>query len=700
MTTQSSRVPYPGSRRKLVLAFDVGTTYSGISYSILDPGQVPEIKPVTRFPAHEQISGASKIPTVIYYDKRGNVRAVGAEATRAGIYEMAMQEDWIKSEWFKLRIRPKNKAPDHITANIPPLPLGKTVIQVLANFLRYLQKCAKAYIKYSHVNGRDLWASVESDIHYVISHPNGWEGYQQSQIRNAVVLARLIPDTHAGHSRVSLVTEGEASLHFAIDNGLPPGAFKGGEGVQDRNHHKIRRNSRSSMPLSWICLRQHPRTHVPGEQVILSPDDFTDTYAYEYVGSLKESDFYDDLDHIISCFDKSTKICFNNDQQPHYIKFGGVRDSDPACNIRFGQLKLAGSDVAGFFSPSVKCIVDSVLDMKKHGHKSIKHVVLVGGFSASDWLLAKVEEALAPKGLNVLRPENHVNKAVSDGAISFYLDHLVTRRVSKAAYGNFCRVRYDATDPDHIQRKGLIRTSAANEKMIPGHFANTQVFEEKEFRCDFEIDFATYPSIQRRPGSATSGLRRPLLPSYSSPHLPPTPTHPYAVPRSAEHPQWRRHANVNPLPQFDSIGCAFHADPRHAHQTRSRRCRRTIGIFSLNREILKVVVSVNGNLEVSTSPADPSFTRHEWDGAHRQHIESEEIQKRILEGFSSVWRGYRVSSKCEPIAPSALASPIHPNHPSLQHIPPYSQRPQTLTLWVARNLNTPTPNAGIHEVQI
>ncbi|KAJ3530024.1 hypothetical protein NMY22_g8745 [Coprinellus aureogranulatus] len=432
MTTQSSRAPYPGSRRKLVLAFDVGTTYSGISYSILDPGQVPEIKPVTRFPAHEQISGASKIPTVIYYDKGGNVRAVGAEATRAGIYEMAMEEDWIKSEWFKLRIRPKNQAFDHVTANIPPLPLGKTVVQVLADFLRYLQKCAKAYIKYSHANGRDLWASVESDIHYVISHPNGWEGYQQSQIRNAVVLAGLIPDTHAGHSRVSLVTEGEASLHFSIDNGLPPGASKGGEGV-----------------------------------VIIDAGGGTiDLSAYSKTG---------------------TTTRFEEIAAPQCHFHGSVYVS-----IHARIFLESKSDVAGFFSPSVRCIVDSVLDMKTHGHKSIKHVVLVGGFSASDWLLAKVEEALAPKGLNVLRPENHVNKAVSDGAISFYLDHLVTRRVSRAAYGNFCRVRYDATEPDHIQRKGLVRTSAANEKMIPGHFAvilpkNTQVFEEKEFRCDFEV---------------------------------------------------------------------------------------------------------------------------------------------------------------------------------------------------------------------
>jgi hypothetical protein len=43
------RQPFKGSRKKLVLAFDVGTTYSGISYSILDPGEVPQIRGVTRY---------------------------------------------------------------------------------------------------------------------------------------------------------------------------------------------------------------------------------------------------------------------------------------------------------------------------------------------------------------------------------------------------------------------------------------------------------------------------------------------------------------------------------------------------------------------------------------------------------------------------------------------------------------------------
>ena len=99
--------------------------------------------------------------------------------------------------------------------------------------------------------------------------------------------------------------------------------------------------------------------------------------AASCVDYLEGSTFLADLDNIVECFDKSTKLRFRNSDEPQYIKFGGARDNDPDCNIRFGQLKLMGSDVARFFEPSVECIVNAVLDQCKVAHKPIS----VGRFS-------------------------------------------------------------------------------------------------------------------------------------------------------------------------------------------------------------------------------------------------------------------------------------------------------------------------------
>jgi len=45
-----TRSPYTGPpKKRLVLAFDIGTTYSGVSYVLLDQGLVPEIASVGRY---------------------------------------------------------------------------------------------------------------------------------------------------------------------------------------------------------------------------------------------------------------------------------------------------------------------------------------------------------------------------------------------------------------------------------------------------------------------------------------------------------------------------------------------------------------------------------------------------------------------------------------------------------------------------
>ena len=62
------------------------------------------------------------------------------------------------------------------------------------------------------------------------------------------------------------------------------------------------------------------------------------------------------------------------------------------------------------------------------------------------------------------------NKAVSDGAISFYLDHFVRTRVSKITYGNFCHIPYDASASDHRSRSHKVFISVSGNKRISESF--------------------------------------------------------------------------------------------------------------------------------------------------------------------------------------------------------------------------------------
>ena len=121
---------------------------------------------------------------------------------------------------FKLHLHPQTHSME-----LPPLPLNKSVIEVFADYFKYLFDCASEYIQDTHANGWELWLSVKDDIDFILPHPSGWDIIQQMQMTKAAILAGIIPDTPSGHARVSFVTEGEASLHFLMHNGLPADAL-------------------------------------------------------------------------------------------------------------------------------------------------------------------------------------------------------------------------------------------------------------------------------------------------------------------------------------------------------------------------------------------------------------------------------------------------------------------------------------------
>lgn len=103
---------------------------------------------------------------------------------------------------------------------LSPLPYGKTAVDVFGDFLGYLFRCTRNFFIDTHANGRALWNAVENDMQFVLSHPNGWEGAQQTKMRRSAVYGKLIHDTDRDRARIRFVTEGESSLHACVLNGL------------------------------------------------------------------------------------------------------------------------------------------------------------------------------------------------------------------------------------------------------------------------------------------------------------------------------------------------------------------------------------------------------------------------------------------------------------------------------------------------
>ncbi|KAK0222688.1 hypothetical protein EDD85DRAFT_959945 [Armillaria nabsnona] len=428
-----SRKPYNGSSRKLVVAIDLGTTFSGISYW---------------FPAQEHVGSDAKIPTIIYYDNSGKPRAIGAEALQEHIVETAEDERWIKYVAFKLYLRPKSTLPPHMNKNLQPLPVGKDLVTIFADFYAYLFKCFKDFILESHQSAASFWGTVENAIEFVLTHPNGWEGQRQALMRKAVVKAGLIPENDEGQARIK---DDEAVV------------------IVDAGGGTVDISSYSTVPSALAdCLAFEvaaPQDHFTGSM-------FVTQRAREFVEKkLKGSKFSDEVKNIAECFDKTTKLRFRNSGEAAYVKFGSMRDKDPALDIRSGQLKLSGlvqsyiypcmlrtvlfysTDVANFFEPSIASII-KVIDAQRFApSKTVSTAFLVGGFAASYWLFLKLQEHMTPLGISFSRPDIHVNKAVADGAVSFFLDHAVSARVSKFNYGTRISTSFDGRRTEHKRRR-------------------------------------------------------------------------------------------------------------------------------------------------------------------------------------------------------------------------------------------------------
>ena len=94
------------------------------------------------------------------------------------------------------------------------LPLGKTIVDVFADFMRYLFDSTEAIFKESEPNGELRRNSISSPVELVLTHPSGWGSPQRAKLRTAAIKAGIIPDTPARHASVHFVTKREASFSF------------------------------------------------------------------------------------------------------------------------------------------------------------------------------------------------------------------------------------------------------------------------------------------------------------------------------------------------------------------------------------------------------------------------------------------------------------------------------------------------------
>ncbi|KIL64030.1 hypothetical protein M378DRAFT_163749 [Amanita muscaria Koide BX008] len=366
----------------------------------------------------------------------------------------------------------------------------KTPDRVFTDFLRYLFKSAKGYITETEriVDPTFTWSSIERNTYFVLTHPNGWGRKQQSQMRDAAIAADLVNRSTVA-DQIAFVTEGEASLRFCVDKNPELHHERGGLLVVDCGGGTIGLSAYSQN-------RQGDFKEIVPPDCLLQGSLFITSRARDYFkGRFKDSKYGTDdiVEAMARAFDKpeGVKCMFRCSDRPYFVKFGGLRDNDQKYGICGGKFKVEGAQLANFFEPAVANIIAGIENQCRNTKDgvSIKHVLLVGGFGRSQYLYAKLSDHFNSRGIVVLRPDiTHLNKAVADGAVSWYLDHYVSTHSYEVIAGHLL----DPADPDHLDRENTQVTQATGESYIAGVFStilemDSEVWEEKQFRQAHEF---------------------------------------------------------------------------------------------------------------------------------------------------------------------------------------------------------------------
>ncbi|KAI0313394.1 hypothetical protein OF83DRAFT_1175707 [Amylostereum chailletii] len=409
--------PYGGPRRRLVLAFDVGTAFSHVSYAILEPDRVPELKTVVRYVRQ---GPAKPIQTVVYYAATGKAFLVAGEAPSE---EGGGPRPW-KVERFKLLLFPTSTATNGITH--PTLPPSKTIVDVYADFYPFLLQCASTHIRMTHVDGDRLWESIQDDVAFVLSHPRGWGAEQHKVMRRAAVRGRLVPDTPEGRARITFVAEGEASLHYQA---LAWGFFS--EETKTCRNFMVIDAGRMTVDLATYATASDGSSATNMKELaqptcIFEGIEFVrERISRHLKGKLLHSRFGTEeyLGEIIRQFRRVNMREYRGFSELS-VKFSNDRTlRDKKVGIKDGRMKLSNHELRVLFDPSFEAIVRAIKQQQTAAGQRIGTYLLIGSFAESEYLYNELRSLLGSSGYHLNRP-NLPSKAVAEGSILNYLSSL------------------------------------------------------------------------------------------------------------------------------------------------------------------------------------------------------------------------------------------------------------------------------------
>ncbi|RAK78347.1 Hsp70 family protein [Aspergillus fijiensis CBS 313.89] len=430
------------SKAQLIVGIDFGTTFSGVAFAFATNNEARE-DIITEWPgagthtkqkiAHS-IPGTPQIPTVLYYDQYQKVVGWGPDIADALAPTGYPKQGVQKVEWFKLQLMLSgNTYIDPI--NLPPLPPGKSEIDVAADYLFKLRQAMRAQLQKTL---GEVFTREERNIRYYLTVPAIWNDAGKAATRAAALQAGFLRDEN--DNRLTLISEPEAAALFCAKTGLLN--LKVGDailivdcggGTVDLIAYEVEEESPFSVAectggsgdsCGSTALNRNFSNILRAKIRKMKLPDGSRTAGKVYAKCIMD-------------FENRIKADFRNNGQKWAVDVG-IEADFPDAGIEEGYMTFTNEEILQCFEPVVNRILELVRNQIiaiQAQNRSLQNVLVVGGFGASEYLFQQIKLHVPPQyQTKVVRPMDSVAAIVKGAVTAGITERVVTHRVARRHY--------------------------------------------------------------------------------------------------------------------------------------------------------------------------------------------------------------------------------------------------------------------------
>ncbi|KAF4509995.1 hypothetical protein G6O67_001924 [Ophiocordyceps sinensis] len=420
------------SKAQLIVGIDFGTTFSGISFAFATNNQANE-NVISEWPGAGSYT-KQKIPTVLYYDQHQKVVGWGPDIADAlaptGYPKPGVQ----KVEWFKLQLMLSgNTYIDPI--NLPPLPPGKSEIDVAADYLFKLRQAMRAALQKTL---GEVFNREERNIRYYLTVPAIWNDAGKAATRAAAIQAGFLRDEN--DNRLTLISEPEAAALFCSKTGLLNLKVHDavlivdcGGGTVDLIAYEVEEESPftvaecttgSGDSCGSTALNRNFSNILRTKIRKMKLPDGSKTAGRVYAKCIMD-------------FENRIKADFRNNGQKWAVDVG-IEAEFPEAGIEEGYMTFTNEEILQCFEPVVNRILELVRNQIiaiQAQNRTLQNILVVGGFGASEYLFQQIKLHVPPQFQSkVVRPLDAVAAIVKGAVTAGITERIITHRVARRHY--------------------------------------------------------------------------------------------------------------------------------------------------------------------------------------------------------------------------------------------------------------------------